>query len=616
MEAAGAALAAAAAAEPIPDFVKAPPLGLDDNLAVETIALAGGAPLVVARFEHLSTATLGLAFGLDVVPAAQLHLLPLLPDLLTRAGLALDGALLDTEGMQARRRHELTGYSAYFDANPRSRRVELVLRAAAAGPAERARLLPWLDAALRRSYLAPDNLPRLRDLAAQAFSRLRTRMQAPEEAWMVEPVAAYRYQTNPLYLSVACFLTELHHALRLQWLLADPGDAQDRAALASFLDALVPAAASGRAALAARCARPPVLAPSASPAAALLAEEILASLGALLPELPEVSLAADWRSLCATLRADLFKPPAATLSALAALLAALAHADNWRAFLIAGGDDCAALLPALKAWAATLDDSPSQRVCHGETPHILARLQERRPEAKSPVYVGLLDANTRSGTLLFSACAGEPWSAEREQLLDALAGNLFGGGGGHGLFMRTWAAGLAYSNGYRYRPRSGLASYFAERCPDVAETLRFAASVIRAGQVDEALLPYALAVAFNESRAAGPFEQRGEAMAADLADGLEPERVRACRRALLALRDEPGLAATLAARLRRVYGQVLIGLGRPLAESAEGVFFLIGPEAQFAALEALIAAEEAPTVVERLAPRDFWLVSSPPADDS
>jgi hypothetical protein len=61
---------------------------------------------------------------------------------------------------------------------------------------------------------------------------------------------------------------------------------------------------------------------------------------------------------------------------------------------------------------------------------------------------------------------------------------------------------------------------------------------------------------------------------------------------------------------------VLIGLGQPLAASREGVFFLIGPEAQFAALEALIAAEEAPTGVERLAPRDFWLVSSPPAGGS
>ncbi len=615
-EAAGAVLTATAAAEPIPEFVKSPPLGLDEELRVETLPLAGGAKLVAASFEHLSTSTLGLAFRLDVVPEAQLHLLPLLPDLLTRAGLALDGQLLDTEAMQERLRHELTSYAAYFDCNPESGRIELVLRASAAGREERERLLPWLDAALRHGYLAPDNLPRLRDLAAQEFSRLRTRMQAAEEAWVLEPAAAYRHQRNPLYLSVACFLTELHHAFRLQWLLADAGDAQDCAALASFLDALAQAAGAGREALALRCARPPVLAPTASPAAAALAAEILPALGALLPDLPADSLGEDWRALCATLRADLLSPPIATLTDLAGLLALLLRADNWRAFLISSSADRAALLPALKAWASTLDATPSRRARHGEEPRILRRLQTRRPLRAAPVYVGLIDANTRSGTLLFSARAAEPWSPDRESLLDALAGNLFGGGGGHSLFMRTWAAGLAYSNGFRFRPRSGLASYYAERCPDVAETLRFAAKVVGEGQVNEARLRYALAVAFNQSRAAGPFEQRGEAMAADLADALGPERVRAFRRGLLALADEPDLAATLAARLAQVYGRVLVGLGRPLAESSEGVFFLIGPEAQFAALEAMVAAEEAPMVVERLAPRDFWLVSSPPAGDS
>ena len=132
----------------------------------------------------------------------------------------------------------------------------------------------------------------------------------------------------------------------------------------------------------------------------------------------------------------------------------------------------------------------------------------------------------------------------------------------------------------------------------------------------DTLLRYALAVAFNSSRAAGPYEQRGEAMAEDLADGLGPDRVRAFREAQLAVAGEPGLADTLLARFPSIYGRVMVGLGEPLAKSPDGVFFLIGPEAQFTSLEALIAQTEAPTVVERLAPRDFWLVSSPPAGGS
>lgn len=611
-----AALAAAAAAEPIPEFLREPPLGLDEELAYTERRLPGGVPLVVSHFDSLSTATLGLAFRLDVVPESRLHLLPLLPDLLTQAGLTLEGERLDTGAMQARLRHELSAFGASFDLRPESGRCELVLRASAAGEAEQARLLVWLDAALRRPRLDAENLPRLRDLAVQEFSRLRTRMQAAEEAWVQEPALAWRVQTDPLQLSVGCFLTALFHSFRLVWLLADPGDARDAAALARAVDALA-ALPAEREPLLAACRRAPALAPDASPAAYALAEELQAALGALLPDLPAENLAEDWAQLCATLRADLLAPPAATLAALDELLTAFVRADNCRAFLIASAADAEALLPALESWAARLLAEPSRRQRYAARPRLLDRLRERRPAA-APRFVGLLDPNTRTGTLLFSARLAAPWCAEPASARDALIAQLYAGGGGHSLFMRTWSAGLAYSNGLRLRARSGLLSYYAERCPDVAETLRFAAAVLREGEVDAARLRYALAVAFNQSRAAGPYEQRGEAMAADLADGVTPDRVRAHRLALLALRDEPGLIEALGARLPVVCGTVLPGLGQPLAESREGVYFLIGPEAQFAALEALLAAEapDAPPRVERLTPRDFWLVSSPRADGS
>jgi hypothetical protein len=231
----------------------------------------------------------------------------------------------------------------------------------------------------------------------------------------------------------------------------------------------------------------------------------------------------------------------------------------------------------------------------------------RRGLEAPPLYVGLLNGNTRNGTLLFTARNAGPWDSDPEKVMDALAGKLYGGGGGHGLFMRTWAAGLAYSNGYAYRDASGMTSYYAERCPDVAKTLDFVAGIIGAAELDEDLVEYAVALAFGASRAAGPYIRRGEAMAADLADGMGPERVRAYRRQVLALRDRPDLAPALAARMGEVYGQVITGLGPSLAESEDGNFFLIGPEEQFESLEKYIAAVEEPVTVERLYPRDFWL---------
>ena len=606
-----AALEAEAAKDPIPEFVANPPLSLDDPLEYEERVLPGGGPLVVSTFENMSSATLGLAFRLDVTAPERLHLLPLLPGLLTSAGLILEGETLDHVSMQERRRRELTAFNAYFDSNMEVGRVELVLRGTAAGAAELERLTVWMRAALSTPYLAPENLPRLRDMVDQTLTGLRTRMQGSEESWVQDPAAAYRYQESPLYLSTSSFLTQSRHWFRLKWLLSAPAAADDAPSLRAYLARLSAGVEEGREALNARLAEDPM--PGASAAARETAGEIAGALTALLPDLPATSLAEDWRRLCADIERDLLTPPAETLKALGELLDSLRHQDNLRGFLIGNSGDQAALLPALDAWIAGFSTAPSTRQDYSREPVVLTRLRNRRGLSMAPVYVGLLNENTRNGTLIFTARNSEAWSPEREDVLDALAGNVYAGGGGHGLFMRTWAAGLAYSNGYRFRVRNGMASYYAERCPDVAQTLRFVTGVMREAKTDPALMRYAVAVAFNQSRAAGPYEQRGEAMAANLADGVPPERVRAYRRQVLALMKEADLAVELGSRFEQVYGQVMTGLGAPLAESEDGVFFLIGPESQFANLEELIAKEEAPQSVERLYPRDFWLLNWQPA---
>ena len=60
-----------------------------------------------------------------------------------------------------------------------------------------------------------------------------------------------------------------------------------------------------------------------------------------------------------------------------------------------------------------------------------------------------------------------------DQVLDYLASNLYTGHGAHSMFMKTWAAGLAYSNGLRPRISEGTLHYYAERCPLLPQTLRF-----------------------------------------------------------------------------------------------------------------------------------------------
>ena len=66
-------------------------------------------------------------------------------------------------------------------------------------------------------------------------------------------------------------------------------------------------------------------------------------------------------------------------------------------------------------------------------------------------------------------------------ILDYLTSNLYTGHGAHSMFMKTWAAGLAYSNGLRRSLDEGVIEYYAERCPLLPQTLRFVIDQLKKG---------------------------------------------------------------------------------------------------------------------------------------
>jgi hypothetical protein len=96
-------------------------------------------------------------------------------------------------------------------------------------------------------------------------------------------------------------------------------------------------------------------------------------------------------------------------------------------------------------------------------------------------------------------------------------------------------------------------------------------------------------------------------MAANLADGVTPEIVSRFHREILSLRNTPELAGTLFKRMQDVYAQVLPGLKK--GKTAEDpIYFVIGPEKQFAAWEEYLKSVEGAEVrFYRLYPRDFWM---------
>ena len=115
------------------------------------------------------------------------------------------------------------------------------------------------------------------------------------------------------------------------------------------------------------------------------------------------------------------------------------------------------------------------------------------------VYVGLYDPNLTGGVMASIVPFVSYDNTDRGHQLDYLASRIFAGYGEHGVFTKTISAGLAYSNGIRGTLHDGWAGYYAERMPEIPQTLHFAIDVIKKGPRDPQFGEYAIALAFSPS---------------------------------------------------------------------------------------------------------------------
>ena len=603
-----AAIEKATAVAPLP-FVKSPPMTLDDGLAHETMRLAAGVPLVAVRFDSMTGATTGVALRLDGVPRSELRYLSLIAPLLTTVGVIENGRPVSYEEMRERLRREILALTPAISTNARTGRVELVLRGSGIGLEESRRALDWMELVLHTPDWRAENLPRIRDVVDQQLAALRNTMQRAEEAWVNDPATAWRMQRHAAWLAADSFLTRTHNALRLRWILKDPAPG-DGEALSRFLTGLGEAGRSlDRAKLKA------LLQPAGAPGYEALstsqkavAAEALRDLDLTLAEIPDATLAADFEYLALALRDDLATPAADALAALESLRQRLVRAGGARMFLAAPQDLRQALAPRLQAFAGRLAPGEFVPLWHGADPVVEGRLRMRDPRA-APVHVGLYAPNKQGGVIITQVPSVHySEAADKEKQLDYLATRLYSGYGSHGVFSKTVGAGLAYSNGLRGNVSGAQVGYYAERTPELPQTVRFVVDVVKASPRDDKLGEYVMALAFSETRASQSYEARAEGIAADLADGQPPEQVRAFRQSLQELRGDPKLADKLFARKDRVHERMIPGYGAKAANVAEGVFFAIGPDKQLDAWEQYLrAAEGAGTKLYRLYGRDFWM---------
>src|SRR5262249_12831852 len=240
-----------------------------------------------------------------------------------------------------------------------------------------------------------------------------------------------------------------------------------------------------------------------SPPAQTIAKTAAKDLGLLLSDLPDATLAADWAYLCKQMAHDLAAGAPKALADLEAVRKAIVRAANARVYEVGSGQSMQAIAGDVDALLGKLDTAPVTPSDPLGPRYIAARLLARDPSAKTPRYVGLVAPATSSGVFENTAPAPSYSDTSDDRLLDYLASNQYTGHGAHSLFMKTWAAGLAYSNGVHPFVAPGAIEWYAERCPLLPQTLRFVIGELEKAKPDANIARYALSQVFSSRVADG-----------------------------------------------------------------------------------------------------------------
>lgn len=606
-------------------FIDNPPLTLDDQLDYRTTMLANNIPLVSSTFNNMTGATTGLVLKLNKLPEDKLVYLAMLPQLLTQTGLYKNGKGMKFEDMTQLQRTQILSLDAYYSNNMRTKRSELTVKGAGNNSTESVAAVGWMNDVLQHPYWKTENLARIRDLVNQNLSNIRKTMQGSEESWVSDPGTAYRAQDNMLLLASSSFLTRAHNIQRLRWMLMDAGSESDLLASEAFLDQLSRVSGSREELKnllsAMRKDSASLVTGNLSGIAASFSsltagakktmQEAAKDLQQTLNDLPDNSLSSDWSYLCKEMKHDLSQGPEKTLSDLDEVRKDLLHTNNARMFVIGAGSVQSDLETNINMLLGGLSTQAQAPINYSSVRLIEQRYQQRSGSNDHIVFGGLINPNSATGVFMNAAPVLTYADTSREKLLQMLTAELFAGAGKQSVYTKSTGAGLSYSTGASISPGSGLFTYYAERTPLLPQTLAFVIGEIKKTPNDPAMSEYIVSLALSANRAAGQYENRGEAMAADLADGMDPEMIRSFRKALLQLRKDPNLMTEVYRRKDAMYEKIFPGYGMKMKDVQGGMYFVIGPEKQLAAYESYIRSKDDPAgTVARIYPRDYWMTGN------
>jgi Zn-dependent M16 (insulinase) family peptidase len=584
-----------------PTFTNRPPLTPDDDIRYQQFRLAD-VPVIASIFERPPTIDIGLSFDLSRIPKKYYRLLPLIPRCLDSLGLRQGDQVVSYSDLRGQIEETTYEFSIKYPLDIRSKTSKLEIRASASDATSFRRTLDLIRQMMRDNYLEESNADRLRDIVAQNISSDDLFVKQPETSWIYNPVLALRRRDDPAFMAVSSHFTRAHSNARMQWLLHKPVTSEEIARLRTFAGRVMGQLGE--------LSREEISQKLQSINASGLKGELIEYWRRNLFSFPEVELIGGLKQLSRDVQEDLRTGPLETVGELKELQALILDRGALQIDLTVNPSSLNELRPDLIRF---LESVPYAKIHKDAKPDAAAtqvysatgRRSKTMGTADFPTYLGLV-TDSVNGDAVFVADFPGYSQLDQQSLEQVLASTLLSGAGPSSFYMRTWEAGLAYSNGIAGDPDTQMLTYYADRSPNLSALIQFVLSTAKGISTlrDDALLDYVFSQTFSFSRVMLSPSRRGQLLARDIRDGVRPEKVRRFSEAILALREKPDLLKELKQTSFDSICDVLMTDSCVAQQrKAHSIFFFIGSETVLSDTETRLSI---PRLV-RLYPRDYWM---------
>ncbi len=584
-----------------PRFTDHPPLTPDDDIRYRQFQLAGVA-VIASTFDRPPTVDIGLAFDLRKIPRTYYKYLPILPRCFDSVGLKHLEHVVSYPELLAQIQEKALKLSVGYEQNAASGRADLVFRTSAADAKSLTTALSLLGDVLRDSSCDISAVDRIRDLVNQRLV-IDESFKNDESRSFQNAAYSFLTQRDTLFQAVNSAFTRSHWDERLKWKLHPSVTAAEIMHLKEFAATLLNQPDISDAEISRQMRRTDL---------SILEMELVEYWHKNASSFVDGELTKGLHLLTSEVVEDLNAGPLRTIAEIQHLQRLVLDRGALHIDLVADRGELDTITREVSELINILpkpvkETNGSTRQTSQFYP-IMTKVAERYhlSEEDFPWRIGLMNPDAINGDMAFYADLPGYSDLDRSSLMKVLSSKVFAENGPHSFFIKTREAGLAYSIWLTSNPAFKLLWDYADRSPDIPAVISLLNRVAQDAShlQDPFIVDYALRATFAIPRSVYPPSTRGIALAQDLRDGNDPEKVRRFSEAILKLRHEPNLFSELAKMaVSSICGILLEPTCSEQHRHSQSIFFFVGSPKTLTDIEKRLAI---PTLF-RVAPSDYWI---------